>query len=1217
MFKKILLLLFITLTVNTLVFSQNGTLKGKIFDKKTKEAIPFTNIIIELGGKQMGGTTSDFDGNYTIKPIPVGKYDVKASYIGYKPLLVRNVIVNIDKITFLNLEMSSTATNLDAVEVVDYKVPLISKDQTQSGGTMTSEEIEKMPGRSATSVAITVGGVFSQDGERGSIRGSRSEGTVTYIDGVRVRGSSSIPKSAIDQVTVVTGGLPAQYGDATGGIINITSKGPSRKFGVGAEIVSSELFDHYGYNLLGFNIQGPLIMGKDSTKATSLLGFFLSGEVISIADPNPFSIDQYTVKDDVLENLEKYPLRPSGTGFGSFQNSEFITDNDLIKIKQKQNTLTRGINLSGKIDVRTTPNTNLTFGGSLDYNNGNSYMYSYSMFNSKNNPQVIDNTWRVYGRFTQRFPTTKENKSSLIQNVFYSIQADYSNYHQTVQDPEHKDDLFKYGYVGKFKTYKVNSYELGSDTTLGYDNVWIHNGFMDTLYSFESSDVNPNLSNYTSQYYEHSDYYMNSTIVQFGGGLLNGEQPNSVYGIWSNTGTLYNGSSKSLSGGFSGGYSIGNYTQMSVNTNGSADIGNHAIQFGIQYEQRSDRYYGCRPVGLWTLMRQLINRHIEQLDKLNPLAVYDANGVFQDTVNYNRLYSPGEQAFFDYNLRNSLGLPVDGLDWIDVDNYDPETFSIDMFSPDELLNDGYSYINYYGYDHTGKVLANKPSFDDFFTAKDEHGNYKREIGAFEPIYSAGYIQDKFAFKDLIFNIGLRVDRFDANQKVLKDPFLLYNAKTVKEVGNLGDHPANMGQDYVVYVNNIENPSSILGYRDGATWYNDQGTEIQDPSILETSSGIAPYLVDPDQKQIDARSFKDYEPQVSYMPRISFSFPISDEALFFAHYDVLTKRPTTAARLDITDYLFMQNVNVLVNNPNLKPEKTVDYEFGFQQKLNNKSALKISLYYRELRDLVQAYKFNEAYPKSYISFNNIDFGTVKGMTVSYDLRRSNNIWIKANYTLQFADGTGSTATSGLSLVKSDQPNLRVTNPLSYDRRHAISTVFDYRFSTGKDYNGPKITKRIKNTDKVKTILLLENTGINITFTGGSGIPYTRNSIIGFAGGSSLVKGSINGSRLPWQFRMDARIDKVFSVKLNKNSKKQTDFNIYLQILNVLNTQNVMSVYSATGNPDDDGYLSAAEFQNTINSQVSTEAFIAQYQLYINSPYNYSLPRRIRLGIALNF
>jgi hypothetical protein len=52
------------------------------------------------------------------------------------------------------------------------------------------------------------------------------------------------------------------------------------------------------------------------------------------------------------------------------------------------------------------------------------------------------------------------------------------------------------------------------------------------------------------------------------------------------------------------------------------------------------------------------------------------------------------------------------------------------------------------------------------------------------------------------------------------------------------------------------------------------------------------------------------------PRISFSFPISDEALFFAHYDVLTQRPTGFSRMDPTDYLFIDARNDYINNPNL-------------------------------------------------------------------------------------------------------------------------------------------------------------------------------------------------------------------------------------------------------------------------------------------------------------
>jgi len=1218
MLRKLLSGFILIMLFSITGFTQSsGTLMGKLIDKETGEPIPFGNIVVEVAGKQAGGTTSNFDGEYTIRPIPAGRYDVKATYVGFKPLLVQGVVINPDKITFLNIEMESTSVTLTTFEVIDYKVPLIEKDGGASGGSLTKEEIEKMPGRDAGAIAVTVGGVFSQDGEVGSIRGQRSEGTVYYIDGVRVRGSSSLPKGALEQVTVITGGLPAQYGDATGGIIQITTRGASRKFGGGVEFVTSQFLDPYGFNLLGFNVQGPLIKGKDSLNSTALLGFFLSGEIETNKDSRPFptSIGTWKANDEVLASLEDQPLRPSGLGFGSFQNGSYIRNSDLEKMKTKINDNDLSINLAGKIDVKTTQNTNLSFGGSLNYNNGLAYIHDYSLFNYKNNPQVIDNTWRVYGRFAQRFPSDTASNSP-ISNVFYQIQVDYSRYNSIVQDPNHKDNMFDYGYLGKFTTTKVRSYELTDLTELGLSDVFVHNGFRDLLYWFEPNyDFNPVLATYTQNFYElypvESGLYSNASLVQSGGGLLNGELPPSILGLWASPGTVYNS------------YTKADLTQYGVNANASADIGRHSFQFGFQYEQRIDRQYATSPVGLWYRMRQLANKHIAEIDTANPILVFDEWGIFQDTVWYNRLYDGASQSFVDYNLRQALNLPLDGLDWLDVDSYDPSMMTIDWFSADELLNEGTSpYVSYYGYDHTGKKLTNKPSFEDFFSKKDEFGNNTRDIPAFEPIYIAGYIQDKFAFRDLIFNIGVRVDRFDANQKVLKDPYLLYEAKTVSEVSEFGDHPSNMGSDYVVYVDDVRNPTGILGYRDEGTWYNNQGLEITDPTLLRGPGGIAPYLVDPSLTRPTADAFKDYEPQVTVMPRISFSFPISDEALFFAHYDVLSKRPSGGLRLDPTDYYFItaQGTNLL-NNPNLKPELTIDYELGFQQMLNVKSAIKFSAYYREIRNLVQAYRFSEAYPTSYLSYNNIDFGTVKGMTISYDLRRSANIWIKASYTLQFADGTGSSATSAVNLVRSGQPNLRIINPLDFDRRHNFSLVLDYRFQDGKNYNGPTLNRKMKDgSDKIKTIPILANTGANITFVGGSGVPYSRSSSIvptQIGGGSYVLQGSLNGSRLPWQFTMNARIDKDIAIKFGANKKKVTYANVYLEILNVLNAKNIMSVYRATGNPDDDGYLAAAEYQAGIEAQLDPTAFREQYALKVNSPYNYSLPRRIRLGIMFSF
>lgn len=1222
MLKKLLLSIAVVLASNAMIFAQQGTLKGKITDKSSKEPIPFANVVLEAGGKQISGATTDFDGFFTIKPIPPGKYDVKTSFVGYNGSQINGVLISSDKITFQNFELEATTVSITGFEIKEFAIPLIDKDATSAGGTATSAEISKMATRTAAGVASTVGGVYSNEsnGEM-NVRGARADGTVTYIDGMKVQSgsSSSVPAQAIEQVTVITGGLPAQYGDATGGVINITTKGPSREWGGGVEFLTSELFDPIaadeGYNLLGFSVQGPLVLGKDKQSSSSLLGFFVSGELRSIKDQNPSAIGVNRVNNTELAKLEKSPIRPTGLGFGYYKNSEYIKKTDMEHTVSRPNVADKGINISGKIDVRTTKTTNLTFGGNVDVSKQNLSIYNYTLFNYKNNPELFDQTYRVFGRFTQRFSSPDTGKkNALIKNVFYQVQTDYTVFKRVIQDPDHKDKLFDYGYVGKFKTYKTRSYE---DSITGYlgNSIKVHNGFADTLFEFEAGNLNPDLANYTSQYYELNDkengWWRNKDIVQTNGALLNGDVPSSVYGLWSNTGTVYDL------------YSITNNSQLSFNASGSADIKNHAISIGFNYEQRTNRYVAYNPVDLWTLGRQLANKHIAQLDKNNPHFISGA----QDTIWYDRLYSKDEQAYFDYNLRSKLGLPVDGLDWIDVDNYDPSTFSIDMFSADELLRQGStsSLINYYGYDYKGKILSKKPSFDDFFTAKDEFGNYKREIGAFEPIYMAGYITDKFAFNDLIFNIGVRVDRFDANQKVLKDQYSLYETKKVSEVTNLGMHPGTMKPNYVVYVNDLNTPTSILGYRNGATWYNAQGAVIQDPTVLYTPNGIAPYLVDPKNRTLSSKAFEDYNPQVNIMPRISFSFPISDEALFFAHYDVLTKRPTTGLRLDPTDYYFIYAMgNNVLSNPDLKPEKTIDYELGFQQKLSNTSSLKFSTYYRELRNMVQVVRINGAYPVSYNTWGNYDFGTVKGLTITYDLRRTGNVWLKASYTLQFADGTGSSTTSGLNLVNSGQPNLRTTSSLDYDQRHAIQIVTDYRFAEGKEYNGPVWTKVIKGTDKVKEIQLLKNTGANITFIGGSGTPYSKQSNISpeaLGGGTSILKGQINGSRLPGQFRIDARIDRdiyfMIGGKKEGTKAKELALNVYIQVLNLLNTKNVLQVYRATGNADDDGYLSAAEYQKDIVSQLDEQAFRDQYQVKINNPDNYSLPRILRLGLSLNF
>ena len=426
---------------------------------------------------------------------------------------------------------------------------------------------------------------------------------------------------------------------------------------------------------------------------------------------------------------------------------------------------------------------------------------------------------------------------------------------------------------------------------------------------------------------------------------------------------------------------------------------------------------------------------------------------------------------------------------------------------------------------------------------------------------------------------------------------------------------------------------MLGYRHQDQWYNSQGVEIADAKPLaegSTTGKITPFLKDPSASLKSpgnydpSAGFTNYKPQYNFMPRIQFSFPISDEAQFFAHYDVLTQRPLSSnSRMDPFQYLWLESIatDAVLSNPNLKPERTTDYELGFQQKVSRSAVLSISTYYREMRDMVQIVAVNYAYPTTYKTYGNRDFGTVKGFKLTFDLRRTENLKLTANYSLQFADGTGSSTSSGYNLIASGIPNLRTPIPLDFDQRHNIVVSFDYRYGNGAAYNGPVLLGQ----------QVLANTGLNVVFRTGSGVPYTQQSIVtegnpstqnvvfGVSQKTSL-KGDINGSRLPWQFKIDARLDKNFNLVWSKRAgeeKKYAMLNVYLLVQNVLNTANVIKVYSYTGNANDDGYLASPDVQNAIKGQLSEQSFRDYYAIKVNDPSNYSLPRRIRLGLIMNF
>ena len=151
-FKSLFLALALSLFSGIMAFSQKGTVTGRVTDKTTHEAIPGSSVTLLRRGIQYKETLTDTGGNFTITP-DTSLYDLKITYVGYRPYLLKNIRVETGKTLTYTIEMKESPVMLSEVEVVDYKAPLISKDVAFSSATVTSEDIVKIDGESSVSDA--------------------------------------------------------------------------------------------------------------------------------------------------------------------------------------------------------------------------------------------------------------------------------------------------------------------------------------------------------------------------------------------------------------------------------------------------------------------------------------------------------------------------------------------------------------------------------------------------------------------------------------------------------------------------------------------------------------------------------------------------------------------------------------------------------------------------------------------------------------------------------------------------------------------------------------------------------------------------------------------------------------------------------------------------------------------------------------------------------
>ncbi len=209
------------------VVAQTGNISGTVIEQGTGEALIGVNIFIR--GTNFGAA-SDIDGNFTIRNIRPGSYNVEVSYIGYDRMLFSDVVVRADETTRLDIEMSPQVLSTDEDIVVVGERPIFDIEQSSTVSSVSRDQIQAAAARRIDDVVGMQAGVF-QDPSGLYIRGGRASETGFVVDGVSAQDPLSgtgfgldLGSNAYANVEVTTGGVGVEHGDVTSGVVSVRTQ---------------------------------------------------------------------------------------------------------------------------------------------------------------------------------------------------------------------------------------------------------------------------------------------------------------------------------------------------------------------------------------------------------------------------------------------------------------------------------------------------------------------------------------------------------------------------------------------------------------------------------------------------------------------------------------------------------------------------------------------------------------------------------------------------------------------------------------------------------------------------------------------------------------------------------------------------------------------------------------------------------------------------------
>jgi len=232
-----------------------GKISGVILDASSKSPLIGANILI-VGTKM--GATAGVDGSYFILNIPPGEYSVRATMMGYGPVLQQQVRVNVDRTTTVDFNLIQSTIQGQEV-VITAQRPLVEKDVTSSQKVTTVEATETLPVADIMQAVSLEPGISVNAGKLDiTIRGGGNDEISFQVDGMERSDKLNdkiyaVTNSAsVSEIQVLTGGFNAEYGDLRSGIFNVVTKEGGRKLSGSADYrMGPGQLKHFGPNAYG------------------------------------------------------------------------------------------------------------------------------------------------------------------------------------------------------------------------------------------------------------------------------------------------------------------------------------------------------------------------------------------------------------------------------------------------------------------------------------------------------------------------------------------------------------------------------------------------------------------------------------------------------------------------------------------------------------------------------------------------------------------------------------------------------------------------------------------------------------------------------------------------------------------------------------------------------------------------------------------------------